>query len=329
MPRRAKGARVYYDSTREQYVIRDGRRFIRLGARNIDEAQKLLAEHISSKHRPIAIEGPLVADILNAYMTDIAMHRKSKANIGYAIGSLLDWWGTKPAADVTARNCRAYASTKTPAAAGQDLKILKAACNHWTKEYKALNPPPVIWRPAEGKSRERWLTRPELAQLLWGARRSQHLRRFILLAYYTGSRPGVMLRLQWDQIDLNKGLLLRTGHEEAKDAKKRAPPVRLGKRILSHLRRWRRADNDVIKVVCHYEGRAVDDPHKSWARAIGASGLKGVTRHTLRHTRATHLMQSGKVSAWEAAGFLGMTVKTLERVYGHHSPDHQGAAPDV
>jgi len=24
---------------------------------------------------------------------------------------------------------------------------------------------------------------------------------------------------------------------------------------------------------------------------------------------------------WEAAGFLGMTTKTLERVYAHHHPD--------
>jgi len=26
---------------------------------------------------------------------------------------------------------------------------------------------------------------------------------------------------------------------------------------------------------------------------------------------------------WEAAGYLGMTVETLEEVYGHHHPDHQ------
>jgi hypothetical protein len=32
---------------------------------------------------------------------------------------------------------------------------------------------------------------------------------------------------------------------------------------------------------------------------------------------------------WAAAGFLGMTVRTLEQVYSHHSPDYQGEAPDV
>jgi hypothetical protein len=33
------------------------------------------------------------------------------------------------------------------------------------------------------------------------------------------------------------------------------------------------------------------------------------------------MMQFG-VPLWEAAGFLGMTDETLERVYGHHHPDY-------
>jgi integrase len=270
-----------------------------------------------------------VSDILSAYATDIVAHRKSAVNISYNIGSLLRWWGMKRASDITARNCRAYTATKTNAAAGQDLKVLRAACNHWVKEYAALSPPAVIWTPKEGRPRERWLTRSELARLLMAARRVQHLRRFVLLAYYTGSRPGVILRLQWDQIDLPRGVMARIRPEEAADAKKRAPTVRLGKRILSHLRRWQRLDNGTVSYLCHYEGRPVDDPHGSWETAIKKAGLPGVTRHTLRHTRATHLMQSGRVSIWEAAGFLGMTTRTMERVYAHHHPDHQGDAPDV
>jgi hypothetical protein len=32
-------------------------------------------------------------------------------------------------------------------------------------------------------------------------------------------------------------------------------------------------------------------------------------------------MQAG-VEKWEAAGFLGMTVEMIDRVYGHHHPHH-------
>jgi hypothetical protein len=42
---------------------------------------------------------------------------------------------------------------------------------------------------------------------------------------------------------------------------------------------------------------------------------------TLRHTAATWLMQAG-VDKWEAADFLGMTIEMLDRVYGHHHPQH-------
>jgi hypothetical protein len=36
-------------------------------------------------------------------------------------------------------------------------------------------------------------------------------------------------------------------------------------------------------------------------------------------------MQAG-VDRWEAAGFLGMSVEMLDRVYGHHHPDYLRAA---
>ena len=111
------------------------------------------------------------------------------------------------------------------------------------------------------------------------------------------------------------------------DAKKRAPPVRLGRKILGHLRRWKRLDGD-IPFVCHFEGRAVEDPHGAWRKVIKAAGLPGVTRHTLRHTRATWMAQRG-VPLFEAAGFLGMTTKTLESVYAHHHPDWQEGAANI
>jgi integrase len=60
----------------------------------------------------------------------------------------------------------------------------------------------------------------------------------------------------------------------------------------------------------------------AFKRAVSLSKLEGkVSPHTLRHTAATWLMQIG-VSTWEAAGFLGMSEKTLRDVYGHHHPDY-------
>jgi integrase len=66
-----------------------------------------------------------------------------------------------------------------------------------------------------------------------------------------------------------------------------------------------------------------------FARAMEVAKLDlsdgNVTPHTLRHTAATWLMQLG-TDPWEAAGYLGMSVKVLIDTYGHHHPDYMKEA---
>lgn len=85
----------------------------------------------------------------------------------YNIGNLLKWWGIKTTTSITAKACRQYAATKTPAAAGADLKVLKAAVLYWNQEYGPLGSVPTYWLPPAAEPRERWLTRSEAARLLW------------------------------------------------------------------------------------------------------------------------------------------------------------------
>ena len=329
MPRRAKGPRLYLDEKRGQWVIRDGTLFLRTGCGERDRAaaEKLVAQYIGRKHKPEPSGAPMIADVLRVYAQEVAPGMKSARNIAYWIGNLLKWWGDKTAAQITMRTCKEYAADRPSQAAAADLKILKAATDYWHKsEYGPLNFVPVFWRPKANPPKDRWLTGKEAARLVRAAKPYSYLRRFILLGLHTGTRPGNLLSLTWDQVDLQRGTLRRT--LSAQDAKKRAPPIKLGRGILDHLRRWRRIDGGDTKYVCHLEGRAVEDPHGSWRKVIKAAGLPGVTRHTLRHTKATRMAQAG-VPLWEAAGYLGMTIKTLERVYAHHHPDSQERAANI
>ena len=332
MPRRTKGPRLYFDRKRQQWVIRDGAHFIRTsaGASDGDVAEKQLAEYIGNKHRPAPSPTPLIADVLSVYASEVAPFKKTAVGIAYHISNLLRWWGTKTVAEISAKSCREYAATKASQGAGADLKILKLAVVYWHKsDYGPLTVMPAFWRPSGNPPRDRWLTRSEAARLLRAAKPYLHLRRMILLGLYTGSRPGVILALKWNQVNWASGILSRLPRGAAQDAKnkKRSPPVRLGWRIQAHLRRWQRLDGD-IEYICHVDGQPVEDPHTSWRKVVAAAGLQGVTRHTLRHTRATWMMRA-KVPIWEAAGFLGMTTKTLERVYGHHSPEWQEKAANI
>ena len=87
------------------------------------------------------------------------------------------------------------------------------------------------------------------------------------------------------------------------------------------MRRWK--DRGLItRHFVEFNGEAVTSVKTAFKRAVKLAGLPGnVSPHTLRHTAATWLMQAG-ADRWQAAGYLGMSVEMLERVYGHHHPDH-------
>lgn len=334
MPRRALGPRLYFDRSRKQWVIRDGTGFVRTGCgeRDRQEAEKHLETYLGRKHKPQPSATPLIDDVLNAYGAEHGPHTRRPGNIAHNIGNLLAMWSGKRVGEITARACRDYAARRPAAAARRDLETLRAAVNYWHREYGPLPSVPAITLPDKPEPRDRWLTRSEAARLLWAARRTPHLARFILIGLYTGTRSGAILALKWEWIDLERGTMRRRAAGES-ESHKRRPPVRLGSRILSHMRRWFRRDSDRMVVrsapVISWEGRSVAKLRRSWTTARKRAGLGGdVTPHTLRHTRATWLMQA-KVNPWQAAGALGMSIRTLERTYGHHHPDWQKEASEV
>lgn len=265
--------------------------------------------------------------MLIAYGNEHVPGKRSAKNIAYTISNLAAFWGDKRLADVTAKNCREYAKAKTPSAGRRDLETLRASIGHWHREYGPLGSIPAVVLPAKSEARDRWLTRSEAAKLLWASRRSQHLRRFILLGLYTGSRSAAILGAQWHWVDFGSCTMLRREPGSGEIANKRTPKFRLGDRILSHLRRWHRLDGGSGFIV-QFDGRPVKKLRRSWPSAATRAGIQNVSPHTLRHTRATWLMQA-KVDPWEAAGALGMSLEMLTRTYGHHHPDWQKAASEV
>ena len=118
-------------------------------------------------------------------------------------------------------------------------------------------------------------------------------------------------------VDTEAGLMFRRAAGQA-ETKKRTPPVPINPRLRAHLRRWeRKGARHVVEV----DGQRVASVKRAWSTALREAGIDHATRHDLRHTCATWLMQAG-VDRWQAAGYLGMSVEVLESTYGHHHPDH-------
>ena len=326
-----------------------------------------------SRHDPDQVG---VAEVLALYAQQRAPELKSDphSNAGF-IKHLLAWWGDKVVSDVKRSTCKAYVAHRisqpvrhgttgrkvSEQTARRELEVLSAAIGHWHAE-DAFTVRPKVWLPEKPESPRDALSRDQAAALLraamgwrktevfgqirWrrlssSARKNRaHLRRFILIGLYTGTRHAVITKLLWDEdpgqawVDLDKGVIYRRGRAEREHATKRRPVVKLPPRLLAHLRRWRRLDaaasagkTKPIETVVHHGGVPITGKIRTgFASCVADAGLRAeVTPHWMRHTCATWLMEAG-VELWEAAGYTGMTTAVLERHYGHHRDDHQAGA---
>lgn len=213
-------------------------------------------------------------------------------------------------------------------------RLLKAAQGFaWFSSDIATREP--YWMPVNGR----------------GDEEGEHLPRFIEVGYYSGTRSSAILGLGWSRalyhgwVDLPAVTLHRSGPLEPK-TRKREPPCRIHDRLLPLFREWREADlAKGVDVVVHDNGRKVLRVSKGFALAAARAGLDrrdidGTLRvgnpdpkhdiglptpHVLRHTRATLMLRAG-IPPHEVGEYLGMTVKMVLEVYGHHHVEYQQRA---
>ena len=349
MPRPRKGPRLYlrrYRNSADVWVVLDGAREVstHCGPDDLAGAERALESYLAGKYAPP--DGPatpervLIVDAVNAYLKEHAPTTRSAEFILHTSRPLLDWWGDQPLSAVKGESCRKYLAWRigqgvSEATARHDLKTLSAAIRYFHREHGPLSSVPAVTLPSKAPPRDRWLTRGEVARLLRAARsnrRTRHVARFILIAIYTGTRSRAVLDLQWlptmdgGYFDLDGEVLYRQPQGK-RQSRKRQPPARIHERLLPHLQRWRKIDAEKgITYVVHYNGTGVAKLRRSWDRVRERAGLGDeVVPHTCRHTAATWQMQAG-TDHFEAAGYLGMSVETLLKVYGHHHPKFQSGA---
>jgi integrase len=261
--------------------------------------------------------------------------------------------------EVNGVSCRAYTKFRgNNGGSRRDLEDLRAAINHHAKEGFHRGTVRVVL-PEKGLARDRWLDRSEAAKLIWACwryretqtvhigplkgqkvetdkRPRRHVARFVLIGLYTGTRAGAIATASPYRaegisfVDLEGGIFNRRAIGK-RATTKRQTPVPLPNRLLAHLRRWARLSIGKSHFV-EWNGKPVASVKTGFASGVRIAGLDvvtgNVTPYTLRHTAATWLMQRG-APMWQAAGFLGMSEKTLRDTYGHHHPDFLREAADA
>lgn len=258
-----------------------------------------------------------------------------------AINHLKAWFKATPITEIDIPASRAYADARRMGVVGggsrrknkegsdstirRELVVLQAAANHaarWKRIGPSASPPtamPSIELPPEAPpAAAPWLTREELAQAFSAA--SGALKDFMMVAYYTAGRRASVERLTRFQVDLKAGRINLRGQREdvnSRRSKKRRPIVPITDELRPTIERllaespneWLfGADRDYYR---HF---------RALMTGLGFSEEK-CHPHILRHSRASHLLQSG-VPIYDVARLLGDTVATVERVYAHHSSEY-------
>ncbi|WP_038379512.1 tyrosine-type recombinase/integrase [Bradyrhizobium elkanii] len=332
MPRRSSGPRLWFDKTRGTFTIVDGRSRHRtgFGAEEIGRAEGALRDYIEKKYKPAKSEAPFLADVIATYADEHVKHLVSGKHIAYDLKNLAKWWGTKRITDVSKTTTRAYIAHRSGAgsSARRELAFLNAAVQHWKVNHAPTMATPKIQLPPKPEPRQDFMTRKQAAKFLRLARRTPHLARFFLIGWYTGTRRGAICGIKWSMVDLDTGIMRRKPRN-APETKKKAPKIRVGDRLLAHLRRWKRLDGDKVEFIVRFRGKKISRPDKSWDRVRELGKFPDyVTPHVLRHSRATYMLKAG-VPLWETAKYLGMSPTVLEKHYGHHMPDWQKNAANA
>jgi integrase len=339
MPRRNSGPRLRFLKKRGNYYIvwtENGRSRERsTGTANCKLAETALADFLHVRARDAGPREPkevLVTDVLADYGEERGNETAAPWRIAAAIKVLAPFWEGKTVTDVNRETCRKYVTVRGRAAGTtrRELGVLRAAINHSHRSGRLIRTVPVEL-PEGAMPRERWLTKPEAASLLKAAllepRVRLHLPLFILLGLRTGQRKSAILTLRWSQVDLGPRPTIDFNSPGDRRSNKRKARQPISRKLVGHLRRAKRRGTDIGFVV-NENGARLKDIKRGFMSACKRAGLNDVTPHVLRHTCATWLMQRG-VSLWEAAGFLQMSPETLQRVYGHHCPDHLRRAADA
>lgn len=207
----------------------------------------------------------------------------------------------------------------------RELGVLSAAARH-AYRWKRITTLPSIERPKVGGISQDdevpYYTHDELRRIFAAAEEiGGEMEWFVKLLYHSGARRGSIETLTRSQVQWHANRIILKPAAK-KSTTKRQPIIPILKAMVEPLR----ALCDASERERLFERAIFYRPYRKMMVSLGMANR--AHPHCMRHTRATHLLQSGK-SIYDVARLLGDTIGTVERVYGHHSAGYLADALDA
>jgi integrase len=247
--------------------------------------------------------------------------RKSVYRAQLSLRHLCAWFGANTrAVDITPGHIAQYvkhrrAEGARPATARNELAALKRAFN------LALSAGLIPTKPAfptvsVSNARRGFFEESEFQAV--AAHLPEALRDLAHFLYLTGWRKGEALALQWDQVDMQAGVLRI---EDSKNGEPRTLPFRALPELAMLFTRLRACTDAVERVsrrpvapVFHRSGRPIRDFRGAWRKACVKAGLAGRIPHDFRRTAVRNMERAG-VSRSVAMQVTGHKTESIYRRY--------------
>jgi integrase len=138
-----------------------------------------------------------------------------------------------------------------------------------------------------------------------------YLRPLLIAGYWTGCRRGELLRLRWDQVDLDRGVI-RLAAAETKS--KTARTIPMVPSLIAALAVQRAQHPDAEFVFVDESGQPIRQFNKQWDAACVRAGITGMLFHDLRRTAVRAMIRAG-VSQHVAMQISGHKTASVFRRY--------------
>ena len=322
--RRSRGKIVYRVKVRQRGCPPESATFPSLAAARQWAIKTEAALQTQRRLPPSHYKKYTVSDAIDRYMTEVLPSKRASTayNQVYHLRRWSATLGNLVLADVTpaiiAEQRDKLSRSRTGATVNRHLAAISHVFTVAIQEWGWIDANPVskMRKLREARGRIRFLSTDERERLLAASRasRNRHLHLIVVLALSTGARRSEILGLQWNDINIDKGVIHL---ETTKNGERRTLP--LTGYALDLMRQHPR--NDSLFLFPSQSGDRPANIRDAWVGAVKRAGLVDFRLHDLRHTAASYLAMSG-ASLMEIAEILGHKSLAMTRRYSHLSQEH-------
>ena len=258
-----------------------------------------------------------LGDLLKRYLKEVISHKKSRDKETWRVKALLkrsvSGVGLNNLTSTIISNYKTLRLVDGARTTRYDLALIRHCLEFARLEwgyYLPINPVDLVSKPRLNKPRDRRVGKDDINAMMHALKQTKvtYLKPLILFAIETGLRQGELIKLKWNDVDLDSRLLKV---KDTKNGEDRVVP--LSNKSLSILQSLPRLGATVFNA-------SHSSLQNAWKRLIKRSGLNDLHFHDLMHEAISRFIERG-LTIPEAASISGHKALSMLLRYAYPNLD--------